>query len=490
MRHFVAPALFGSAFLIACGGGHVDRADGLGGRAGVTQGEGGAGPGNDSNVGAAGGVLGSIDGGAAGQPTPGDAGGAGGVETPPAAGANPYGAGLFEDDGSLHPEFEPNVVTGRRITVDAELADNGTDDRAAIQAAIDGATFGDEVFLPDGVYNILSATDGEGAIMLKSGVNLRGASESGVVLKVNGPGAAEGILSAYAKDKNTEDIVVSNLSIVHAAGTFTNGIRIAKNTSFGSGVVRRVQVDHVTVKNANRRAFRVFCASEIMISNSTAMDMVSEEEGYGFEAMCEGGGKVNSRFIVFRNNRALGPKMRHGFIIQDHVHHSLIEGCLTTKNFFGAIELHANGEHHIEIRKNIIQDSLGAGIKIRRGAGGRNWVHENIIRGAQWGILIETEDNTIESNLLVGFARSDEDLFGIYASTVKGVVLQENVIEDNHQEDEDYSFCGLYIGGDGVADIRENVITRNQVGVCGPGAAAVDLATNQIKGNVEADVQR
>lgn len=453
-------------------GGREAQAGHAGGRAGSDAGA--AGAGGEMMVGGRG---------EAGQ----GAGGASGAAAPP-EGANPYHAGLYEDDGSPHAEFQPNPVTGRTIKVAANPSDDGMDDRPAIQTALDEAQFGDEVYLPNGVYNILSATDEEGALMLKSGVNLRGESEASVILKVDGAGNAEGIVSAYAKTDDVEDVVISNLSIIHAAGTFKYGIRVAKNTSFGEGVVRRIKVDHVTVKNAERRAFRVYCASDIIVSNCTASDMVSEEDGYGFEAMCEGGNKVDSKFIVFRNDRALGPRMRHGFIIQDHVHHSLIEGCITTKNFFGAIELHANGEHHIEIRKNTVEESFGAGIKIRSGAGSENWVHGNTIRGAQWGILVETPNNTIEGNVLVDFIRNDEDLFGIYASASDGVVIRNNVIKGNHVNHTSYSFCGLYLAH-GEADVRGNVITGNHVGVCGSGAAAVDVGKNEVVDNVVANVK-
>ena len=59
----------------------------------------------------------------------------------------------------------------------ADPADNASDDRPAIQRAIDEAVPGDEVFFPNGVYNLNSTPDGLTNLILKSEVNLRGKPE-------------------------------------------------------------------------------------------------------------------------------------------------------------------------------------------------------------------------------------------------------------------------------------------------------------------------
>ena len=168
-------------------------------------------------------------------------GGQGGGTTPPTdgllpgdlpVGENPYGAGL--GDHALPP---PNPVTGKTITVDANLADNGTDDRPAIQAAIDQAEPGDEVYMPDGVYNILSTTNEDGAVLLKSGVNLRGESEDGVRWKVGGGGSGEGgVLTAWAENSTVENVVVKNLTIYSDGGSFVNGVMLQRTPALGLGL--------------------------------------------------------------------------------------------------------------------------------------------------------------------------------------------------------------------------------------------------------------
>ena len=79
--------------------------------------------------------------------------------TPP-AGTIPFTkAGLTNPDGTVHALHTPNPVTGATIDVTGygvDLADNASDDRVAIQNAINAASPGDEVYLPNGVYNLIT----------------------------------------------------------------------------------------------------------------------------------------------------------------------------------------------------------------------------------------------------------------------------------------------------------------------------------------------
>jgi Endopolygalacturonase len=59
--------------------------------------------------------------------------------------------GLYRENGAPHTPHTPNRVTGRTINVldyGADPRNNSTDDRPAIQAAIQAAKPGDEVYLP------------------------------------------------------------------------------------------------------------------------------------------------------------------------------------------------------------------------------------------------------------------------------------------------------------------------------------------------------
>ncbi|KAA2299888.1 hypothetical protein FY526_27460, partial [Clostridioides difficile] len=116
----------------------------------------------------------------------------------------------------------PQAVTGRTIDVrdyGADPADNMSDDRPAIQAAMDEANVGDEVFLPDGVYNLLSGPDGSTNLMLKSGVNLRGESREATVLQTS---LDQVTGSAVLKVSAQHSILVSNMTITSSwSGSYT-----------------------------------------------------------------------------------------------------------------------------------------------------------------------------------------------------------------------------------------------------------------------------
>lgn len=88
----------------------------------------------------------------------------------------------------MHPVHSSPTTTGRILNVldyNADLADNDTDDGIAIQAAINSAEPGDEVYLPSGVYNLNSTLDTLVNLKLKSGVNLRGEDQSTTILKTS-----------------------------------------------------------------------------------------------------------------------------------------------------------------------------------------------------------------------------------------------------------------------------------------------------------------
>ena len=235
----------------------------------------------------------------------------------------------------------------------------------------------------------------------------------------------------------------------------------------------------------------MFCASDILIKNSTAAETVSAEVGYGFELMCVSPGdpEAEAKWIVVKDSKAIGPNMRHGFIIQDHVHHSVIEGCLTEKNFFGAIELHASKEHHIEIANNVVRDSLGAGIKIRSGAGEFNWVHGNLIEGAKWGIQVETGNNTIEGNTFQNYTMEDAQTYGVYTSGETGLRILNNRIEGNDMPDnKEFKFTGMYLKGLKDSVIEGNIVEGNHRGVLLGGSTDFDPEKNTVRNNRVYDI--
>ena len=299
------------------------------------------------------------------------------------------------------------------------------------------------------------------------------------------------------------DIVISDLTIYSEDDFFLEyGIRIHRNKTFDTSFISGVYVDRVTVKRAEGRAFRVYCAQDVVIQNSIATENSEIDTGYGFEIICDDGlancpdaadetcGPKDSKWVVIRNSHAIGPKMRHGFIIQDDVRNSVIEGCWAYKNSYGAIELHARGERHNEFKNNLVEDATRDGIKIRTGAGDYNWIHGNTIRGAKVGIRVETDNNTVESNAIVDFTQSGPDQIGIMAKAGNNLVIRNNIVRDNDSPaDEDYSFVGIVLSG-ASNEVTGNIVTGNQKGVSLEGFSADALMRdNTVDNNREYDLR-
>ncbi len=328
---------------------------------------------------------------------------------------NRYGAGL-----NGRPKPLPNPVTGQTITVD----NRADDDRVSIQNAIDNASYGDEIYLPNGTYILRSynidytrpagdyvtgasvkARDyNEGAILLRSGINIRGESREGVVLELDISSGAEGILCALGKHWSVTNVYVKNLTLTTTGGYMKYPVRLVNN-SYGDGVVNNIVLDSIIVENFDDRGFRIETVEDILLRNCTARKTNEPSNGYGFEVY--GGNDFDSyetRYITFELCEALGPNMRHGFIVQDDAHHILIDRCYTYRNYFGTIELHASGEHHVEIRNCVVEDPRSIGIKVRGGAGDSNWVHHCTIINPDEGkaIVEETSPNQIEFNRILG----------------------------------------------------------------------------------------
>jgi len=332
---------------------------------------------------------------------------------------NTHGAGL---NGRPLPERNP--VTGKTIRIDPPA----TDARPVIQQAIDQASFGDEIYLSNGIYSIKSHNTNytgpssnylpgqtvkernfdEGAIMLRSGINIRGESEQGVILQLDPGAGAEGVLCALGKYWSVTNVHISNLTLSTSSGYMKYPLRLV-NSEYGPGEVRSIVIEHVTVENFDDRGFRLETVEDILLVHCTAQNTNAPNNGYGFEVYGDNDfDTFQTRHITMQFCRALGPNMRHGFIVQDKAHHVWIDQCYTYQNYFGSIELHASGEHHVEISRCVVEEPRSIGIKIRSGAGGYNWVHHNTVIAAEEGkaIVDETSPNQVEFNTILQQASS------------------------------------------------------------------------------------
>jgi hypothetical protein len=436
-------------------------------------------------------------------------------------------AGLRNSDGSAHKMPEAHKVTGKSISVatfGADPADNGLDDRPAIEKALASAQPGDEVFFPNGSYLLASPSSAEANanIILKTGVNLRGESEAGVRL----------ITTADSKDKSkpftvirgvgVNDILLSNLTVSSTwKGQYSTSASVNNPDRGGPSTVISISgneahfsfniiISHVTVEKFVRCGIQIGRGSyDCIIRECTAQnasDTGNGGAGYGFtvQAASHKNAETNpylnthldTQFILVEKCLAKGPYIRHGYLLQNWAHNCAFLSNTALANVLDAIDFHGEDEYLNEVAYNTVEGSGESGVGIGNGgathdkAGPWNWIHHNKLSGcyagvsAGWGTL----ENAIEDNIIENCAESPKGRnYGINLNSVLGFLVRRNIIRDNKAKD----FIGIRLAlgkkendsPEGVPTacvIEDNVITNNTgkavlISAEGPG--------NQWKGN-------
>jgi parallel beta-helix repeat protein len=426
----------------------------------------------------------------------------------PPPGAVPFTLpGMRNADGSDHSVHTPNAVTGRTLKVTdygADPLDNGTDDRAAIQAAIDAAHTGDEVYFPNGVYNLLSSPDGLSNLTLKSGVNLRGESQDGAVLKTSLHLVKN---STLFKAVRQHDFVISNLTLTSAwNGSYTTDHKINNPegggpdsliviANYGDEPSYNVTIDQVTVEKFRRMAIRIDNSHDVAVRGSTfrnATDVGPGGSGYGVSiqgiAKTDRLGYANdTRWNLVEDSSFEGPYLRHGALIQFVAHNNVIRNNVFNQTKLDAIDLHGELEYLNEIYGNLVTNILTGGAVGLGNTGGTapsnhsksgpgNLIRDNVIRNSREGVVVTmgTPDTVIENNVL----ENTVDIPG--ASGIKvlngpGTVIRRNIIRSNTapdywaillQHDNGDTNAG-YIGEGDPENVRiqGNTLTRNSNGI-------------------------
>ncbi|WP_342435404.1 alpha/beta hydrolase fold domain-containing protein [Paenibacillus sp. FSL L8-0436] len=371
--------------------------------------------------------------------------------------------GLTEADGTVHPVHSPHVTTGRVLNVlnyHADPADNDADDGLAIQAAINSAQPGDEVYLPSGVYNLNSTLDTLVNLKLKSGVNLRGENQSATILKTSLNKVKN---SSLMKVSGQHDLSISNLTLTSTwkgvyrtdhkvnnpdAGGPDSMITIA---NFGGLPSYNITVDGVTVEKYSRMGMRIDNSRDIVVRRSTfrnATDVGPGGAGYGVSiqgiAKQDRNGYDNDTlWNVVEDSRFEGPYLRHGALIQFVAHNNVLRDNQFTNTKLDAIDLHGELEYLNEIYGNVISDiPYGAAVGLgntggtapsnHSKTGPRNYIHDNTIRNTREGINVTmgTPDTVIERNLIENTS-GIEDAKGIRILNGPGTIIKENVIRNN-----------------------------------------------------------
>lgn len=397
-------------------------------------------------------------------------------------------AGLMEDDGTKHIIHTPNKTTGNRINVvdyGADIEDNSTDDTPAIEDAIRAAEEGDEVYFPDGVYNLRTSwsSSSNTNIYLQTKVNFVGESESGTILRSYFD-CADGNNYYVVKASGVNNIHMENFTITSNWSRDYSIDPTENNDDFGGPTYSIITADakdnfaynitfeNITVMKFWRGGIRIDAGShDIVITSCTARnatDVGGGGAGYGFlfQGTIADGEEDNPNlntlndnyFNVLKYSKAVGPYIRHGALLQYYAHNNLIDSNTFSNTAYGAIDLHGEDEYANEITRNTIRDvsedamttgsNGGGGIELGNSGsthdktGPYNWIHDNRIINSNMGVRIEfgTTNTLIEGNVVVS-SNSISNSSGIYMGYTENAIVKDNYIHDNSAS----GFSGIYM---------------------------------------------
>jgi parallel beta-helix repeat protein len=415
------------------------------------------------------------------------------------------------------------------------LGDGVADDRAAIQAAIDASLSGDEVYLPNGTY-VLGSNHPSGngpttfyQLRMKSGVNLRGESQAGVVIKSNLNtsvylnSTAQTSLNMYVIQlSGVSNLCLSDITISSTwNGTFSTQTSGNSSEAGGPAVAIRLggggtsQTHAITMQNLiverySRMGIQIGAGcTDVVIQNCiarNATDVGDGGAGYGFAiqgsahanpSSTSGLSSTDPFLDNFTNpylgtiadtcfNRiqgciAQGPYIRHGVIIQYWAHNNQVSQnqCFNTQ--LDAIDLHGEDEYNNEIDHNVISGCLANAIGLgNNGAthdktGENNWIHDNRIQDCKVGIAIQfaTPYTVVESNSISGNA-SKANGCGILLGYGLNALIRNNTIQGNTasnvtgillRQDTDTGVAATYRGAPKTNQILNNTISNNANGI-------------------------
>jgi hypothetical protein len=404
--------------------------------------------------------------------------------------------GLYEPDGTPHPLHSPNPVTGRTVNVldfGADSSDNATDDRPAVEAALNSAVPGDELYFPAGVYNFYSSQPGDKTshVTGKSGVNWRGEQRDRTILRSE---YSDITIDRFLKMRGLHDILISNLTFTaRFLGRYSTDTEINNPDAAGPKYVISIEdnngwpsynitVDSVLVENYRIHGVRLSNSHDVVIRHSTfwkTTDVAGGGAGYGVSIQGNSLPDNLSKFNVVEYCSFLGPYVRHGILLQYATHNNAVRYNLCDNTRLDAIDLHGEDEYLNEIYENRVQNvpaGAGAGVG-NTGAthdmsGPFNFIHHNQFVNCREGVKVYlgSPDTRIEDNIITGSSVSSGK--GIYILNGPRTIVRGNEIHDNTGA----SFAGIVLQYDNgengrnygpPQDVRilENNIYNNPYGV-------------------------
>jgi parallel beta-helix repeat protein len=446
-------------------------------------------------------------------------------------------AGLYEADGTPHPVHEPNPVTGTTHNVldYGAVPNDGEDDVPAILAALEAAEPGDEVFFPEGTYDLIGTlpNDGTAHLALKSGVNLRGESRDGTILLSHFDRSTSNskVISSYAKNQvRISDLTISSTFSGSYSTDHTRNNPDRGGPEYGIYIEDalgqpswNITIDSVTIEKFQKMGVRISKSRDIVVRNSTFRNMTDVGGGgAGYGVSIQGIPKTDrlgyandTRHNLIENNQFLGPYMRHGVIIQYYAHNNEVRDNDFAESKLDAIDLHGEDEYLNKIHGNEITGVLtGAGIALGNtggtapsnhdASGPGNHIFNNVITNSREGIKVHmgSPDTLIENNTIANTTEpaasrgiliqnaprtiiKDNTITNNTASNFWGILLEADPGDLNAPRDENGNIVGAGIPVD--VQIIGNTITGNANGVRIDAGIGTILQDNTISGNLGTD---
>lgn len=398
-------------------------------------------------------------------------------------------------DAGLNIPFQmPPAVTGSTLDVTvfgATPNDDSDDDAIAINAAISAASNGDEVYLPNGVYNTMSL------ITARSNVAIRGESQSGTIIRARFSTTGQETLTVQSGRNN---ITIRDLTL-DSDGAEPPRFTMQVGRNSGS-LTQRVHLLNLTIRTFRERAIILRTTRHVKVENCTISDATAFAggEGYGITIQQPGG---DNNWVT---GCTVGPAVRHGILLQYSTHHNLIENNLLKGNTEDAIDLHGEDEYSNEVRLNTIIDCDRSAIGIGNTgsthdeSGPNNWIHSNTIRNCKDGIeLIEGSDHQFIENNDIRFCAD----YGIritnfaFMNPIENATITGNTILDCKRGiSVEVEAPNLLVNGNIVTDnaivgivtsaaVTGYTITNNDFS-CNGTAAQLGSASGTYAGNTEA----
>ncbi len=444
--------------------------------------------------------------------------------------------GLRNADGSVHPVPAPNPRTGAQLNVvhhGARTAADSADDAAAIRRALAAARFGDEVYLPDGTYDLrTTAGVGDTHFYLRDGVNLRGQSRDGVrlVSYPDGDGRwVDAMRASGVKDATLSDFTItSSWNGAYSDDVGQNnpdrggprfGIYIKLSSQTGPSA--RVTVEDVLVEEFQKAGVQIERSHDVVVRRAVfrnATDLGGGGAGYGVaidgvpgtsKAEADWG---DAYFNVVEDSGFYGTHLRHGVLIQYNAHNNLVRRNVFDRVQLDSIDLHGEGEYLNEVTGNEVRSTLregavgvgstggGPGIYWHGASGAGNHIHHNTLRDSVYGVRVHmgSPGTRIESNTIENLTTSTRRYaFGVLVENGPGTVITGNRIRNFKGEGAwgvrlradpgecQPSPCSAPVGAGVPRSVRVtgNTVTDNAGGILVTAGESLTLYPNTMSGN-------